>query len=169
MTSDDDDIWAKVTQDVRPIAHNKAHLQKPISKKVIFEAMRQRHLDERPQLPSAHQFNTKKETPKYFEKMRMEARIDLHGLTCEEAGQTLDRFFYQMQCLGRRAVLVITGKGMPKPCNTIQNDGPYGVLRTYTCTWFEKNPYYIVCYSEARTEDGGLGAFYVHVRKSKDI
>lgn len=166
MTSDDDDIWSKVTQDVKPLAHNKVHLKKAVSKKAIFEAMHQRHFDERPPIVQTNKLKTKRETPRYFEKLKVEARIDLHGLTCEQASQALDRFFYQMQTLNKRTVLVITGKGMPKECNSIQNEGPFGVLRTFTCTWFEKNPYFIVCYSQARVEDGGLGAFYVHVRKS---
>ena len=43
--------------------------------------------------------------------MRVEDRIDLHGMTQEEARRALDRFLTSAASDGKRCVLVITGKG----------------------------------------------------------
>src|ERR1700691_773524 len=41
----------------------------------------------------------------------IEARLDLHGMTQDEAHRALNRFIARAHDDGRRAVLVITGKG----------------------------------------------------------
>ena len=47
-------------------------------------------------------------------RMQVEARLDLHGLTQAEAHRALDAFVAASYDIGRRCVLVITGKGQGK-------------------------------------------------------
>jgi DNA-nicking Smr family endonuclease len=167
MSLDDDDLWDKVTKGVKPLEVKKVKLNtvSSYSKKEMYEKIRSRRIEERPLSYALEKYKVTFESLKYFEKKQIEDRLDLHGLTCQEAEMILDRFFYKIQINGLKTVLIITGKGTPKECNTLDNPGPYGVLRMYVCKWFEKNGQYIVCYSEAKIEHGGKGAFYVHVRK----
>ena len=58
-------------------------------------------------------------------KRRIDGRIDLHGMTQEESYRVLPRFLYDSIAKGRRCILIITGKGKPKPENNEQG----GILR----------------------------------------
>ncbi len=99
-------------------------------------------------------------------KLRPEARIDLHGMTLEEAHPALTGFILQSHAMGRRLVLVITGKGRP-------DDGqgpmprPRGVLRHQVPQWLKMAPLrgIVLQVSEAHIRHGGSGAFYVYLRR----
>lgn len=101
-------------------------------------------------------------------KMRPEARIDLHGLTLAHAHPVLMRFILESVAEGRRLVLVITGKG-----RTRQNDGPiperHGVLRHQVPHWLHTPPLkaHVLQISEAHVKHGGLGAYYVYLRRAR--
>ena len=90
---------------------------------------------------------------------RIQNKIDLHGLNCAQAEERLFHFFKKAQLLGFKAVLVITGKG--------RSDDGFGVLRNFTLQWFKMHSEFVVAYAEADDKDGGQGAFYVHVRKTR--
>lgn len=101
-------------------------------------------------------------------KMRPEARIDLHGLTLAHAHPVLMRFILESVAEGRRLVLVITGKG-----RTQQNEGPiperHGVLRHQVPHWLHTPPLkaHVLQISEAHVKHGGLGAYYVYLRRAR--
>ena len=63
--------------------------------------------------------------------IKIEARLDLHGLRQEEANRTLTSFIGESYNEGKRCVLVITGKG--------QVSGE-GVLRTNVPRWLNQSP-----------------------------
>ncbi|MEE8622885.1 MAG: Smr/MutS family protein, partial [Alphaproteobacteria bacterium] len=63
----------------------------------------------------------------------VEARIDLHGLTRDEAHQALEAFLKTAHDAGKRCVLVITGKGLRAP-------GEMGVLRDAVPRWLNAPP-----------------------------
>ena len=112
--------------------------------------------------------STQKEDTSKFKKKYLQARIDLHGMTCAQAEQKLQHFFAKASCLGNQTVLVITGKGRA-PEGSIQYNDDYalGTLRNFTMQWLNRNPHWVVSYAQASNKDGGLGAFYVHVRRQK--
>ena len=93
--------------------------------------------------------------------LRPEGRIDLHGMTQDEAHAALNRFIAAAHRAGKRQVLVITGKGM--------RSGGQGVLRNAVPHWLngaglrEK----IIAFDYANPKDGGEGALYVRLRKPK--
>ncbi|MCB2012748.1 MAG: Smr/MutS family protein [Geminicoccaceae bacterium] len=91
--------------------------------------------------------------------MGIDARLDLHGLSQEEAHRRLDSFLLAQQARGARCVLVITGVG--------QRNG--GILRNMTPRWLDTEPNRsrILAYSPAQTRDGGHGALYVLLRRRR--
>ena len=101
-------------------------------------------------------------------KLAPEARIDLHGMTLDQAHPELVRFVLTAQARGLRLILVITGKG--------QREDPYspmpmrrGVLRQKVPMWLRTAPLapMILQVTEAHQRHGGSGAFYVYLRRSR--
>ncbi len=94
--------------------------------------------------------------------LAVEARIDLHGLTQEEAHRALDAFLAGSQAADRRCVLVITGKGL-------RRDGTIGVLRQSVPRWLNEAPNRgrVLAFTRATPRDGGDGALYVLLKRRK--
>jgi DNA-nicking Smr family endonuclease len=94
-------------------------------------------------------------------KVRIEARVDLHGCTQEEAFTTVNQFLDQTWQAGQQLVLMITGKG------TARDGG--GVLRTAVPRWITEGRYRdcLVGIAAAEARDGGDGAIYVMLRKQR--
>jgi DNA-nicking Smr family endonuclease len=92
--------------------------------------------------------------------MAIEARLDLHGMTQAEAHGALARFVSRSFDDGRRAVLVITGKGA--------RDGK-GVLRHAVPRWLAEPALrpMILAREEAQPRHGGGGALYVLLRRKR--
>lgn len=86
--------------------------------------------------------------------------VDLHGLTREEAHQTLVEFITRARADGERCVLVITGRGLHTP-------GGVSVLRESLPRWLTRAPLgaQVLAYCTARLSDGGPGASYVLLRR----
>ncbi len=95
-------------------------------------------------------------------KLAIDGRIDLHGLTQEEAYRALTSFLAGAQESGRRCVLVITGKGL-------RPDGRVGVIRAAVPRWLNQPPnrQRILEVSPAAPKDGGEGALYVLLRRKR--
>lgn len=85
------------------------------------------------------------------------ARLDLHGMTQDQARATLHGFIERAHERGDRAVLIITGKG-------VQGDG---VLRRRTPEWLAEPPSRarVAGYSLAERHHGGEGALYVALKR----
>jgi DNA-nicking Smr family endonuclease len=89
---------------------------------------------------------------------RIEARLDLHGMTQDEAHGALLGFIRNSRAVGRRCVLVITGRG----------SFGGGVLRAAVPRWFEEAEFrpHLLATAPAQPRDGGAGALYVMLRRS---
>jgi DNA-nicking Smr family endonuclease len=90
----------------------------------------------------------------------IERRIDLHGMTQDDAHAALDRFIRQCWKDGRRMLLVITGKGSVGE----------GVLRRGVPRWLAAGEHAarILRVETAQARHGGGGAFYVLLRRQRD-
>jgi len=101
-------------------------------------------------------------------KLSPEARIDLHGMTVDQAHPVLTRFILDSHAQQRRLVLVITGKG-----KTRDDDGPIpvrrGVLRHQVPHWLHTPPlsHAVLQITEAHLKHGGGGAYYVYLRRPR--
>jgi len=91
----------------------------------------------------------------------IEARIDLHGLDQRTAFSSLMGFIETSSRAGRRAILVITGKG------SIADGG--GILRRNVPGWLTASPLggRILTVQPAHTRHGGDGAYYVLLRRKR--
>jgi DNA-nicking Smr family endonuclease len=103
--------------------------------------------------------------------LRIEDRIDLHGRTQSQAHAALSRFLQQCQAAGLRCVLVVTGKGDSRGGDTSPlGETRRGILREMLPRWLNEpgNRDRILMMSPAQPKDGGTGAFYVLLRRSRD-
>lgn len=102
-------------------------------------------------------------------KLRPEARIDLHGMTLDQAQPALTGFIMSAQARDRRLVLVISGKGRRG-----EDPGPiparHGVLRHAVPVWLKTPPLsrIVLQISQAHLRHGGGGAYYVYLRRRRD-
>ncbi|MDH5489959.1 MAG: Smr/MutS family protein [Rhodospirillaceae bacterium] len=94
--------------------------------------------------------------------VKIEARLDLHGMTQDQAAGALEKFIESAYRNAKREVIVVTGKGG-------RTQGEVGVLRQMTPQWLNREPNRsrIVAFSHAAPKDGGEGALYVRIRKKK--
>ncbi len=83
----------------------------------------------------------------------LEGRLDLHGMTANEAGLALDRFIELSTSNRRRYVLVVHGKGH-------RSATAYPVLKSQVNGWLRQRPDVLAFYS-ALPADGGTGAVYI--------
>ena len=90
-------------------------------------------------------------------RLEITGRIDLHGLTQDEAYGLLLAFLHRAFASGQRYVLVITGKG----------SSGEGVLRRAVPKWFSTPPFrgLVGSFEDAARHHGGHGAMYVRLRK----
>lgn len=90
----------------------------------------------------------------------VQANLDLHGLTREQARPALELFIHKSKIAGHRCVLVVTGKGLNSPDQV-------SVLRSSVQEWLTRGkasrPVLGLC--SARPKDGGAGAVYVLLRR----
>ena len=92
-------------------------------------------------------------------------RIDLHGMTRDEAHRAVRRFLFAMADDGARMALVITGKGRSKEFGRGEmNDG---VLRGEFPRWLAEGTLarIVLAWRPAAPRHGGDGAFYVLLRR----
>jgi DNA-nicking Smr family endonuclease len=92
-------------------------------------------------------------------KHRIEARLDLHGMTQSEAYGALLGFIRGARAEGKRCVLVITGRGAVGG----------GILRSAVPRWLneaELRPH-LLAIATAQQRDGGGGALYVMLRRTR--
>ncbi len=98
-------------------------------------------------------------------KMPIEATLDLHGYNQEQAHVQLNRFVMDSYRLGRRCVLVITGKG-----SRSAGDAPAGVLKQKLPLWLSLSPLREVTLKvfPAVQGHGGTGASYIYLKRQRE-
>lgn len=164
ITDDDALLWDMVMADVKPLKGIRARKTTPApapKKPAIRERV------SAPPSPSApmHRGRLAKDidrsTREKLERgqMKIDAVLDLHGKGQDVARETLVSFLRRAWRNSNRCVLVITGKG---------KDGQ-GVLRARLPEWLEEAPLddIVLRATPAKPKDGGLGAFYVLLRRQR--
>ncbi|MEJ2142602.1 MAG: Smr/MutS family protein [Gammaproteobacteria bacterium] len=99
---------------------------------------------------------------KTFRKLRrgefaLEAELDLHGKTVDEARMAITGFLPKCQQQGLRCIRIIHGKG-----HGSFNKQP--VLKTYVNHWLRQRDE-VLAFCSARPADGGTGAIYLLLKK----
>lgn len=91
--------------------------------------------------------------------LALQAHVDLHGLTAEEARSAVVKFLLGARRSGKRVVLVVHGRGR-------HSDGGLPVLKTKVVEWLSRSGLskHVLAFTTARPQDGGAGATYVLLR-----
>jgi DNA-nicking Smr family endonuclease len=91
----------------------------------------------------------------------IEGRVDLHGMTQDEAYSLLYSFLHRAHAGGVRYVLVITGKG--------SSSGGDGILRRSVPAWLSTPAFrpLVSSHDHAARHHGGSGALYVRLRRTR--
>ena len=94
----------------------------------------------------------------------IEARLDLHGMTQDQAHSALSRFLRNAQADGIKFVIVVTGKGLRGASGSER-----GVLRREVPHWLAMPEFrdVVVGFEVAAISHGGEGALYVRVRRAR--
>jgi DNA-nicking Smr family endonuclease len=94
-------------------------------------------------------------------RLPIEGRVDLHGMTQDEAYSLLFSFLHRAHAGGIRYVLVITGKG--------SSSGGDGVLRRVVPAWLSTAAFrpLVSSHDHAARNHGGSGALYIRMRRTR--
>ncbi|MBW8908394.1 MAG: Smr/MutS family protein [Mesorhizobium sp.] len=94
-------------------------------------------------------------------RLPLEGRVDLHGMTQDEAYSLLLTFLHRAHAGGVRYVLIITGKG--------SSSGGDGILRRAVPAWLSTPAFrhLVSSHDHAARNHGGSGALYVRLRRTR--
>lgn len=147
ISDHDKELWLSANKETKllkkqdTIYHNK-HITKPSAKK---------------QLPTIKSFTNNIHKDQKQGTFKIEARIDLHGYSMQNAYENLIKFVEDCYRFRKQNLMVITGHG----------DNFISIKREF-CIWVE-NPSikkYIISVKEAHPKQGGAGAYYVILRRN---
>ena len=171
LESEDRVLWEKVARTVTPLGPPRAKMTE--IEAVDFEQLLETPKTETsPAQKTASKTPPKPKLPKSPEsidepiqrriakgKVAIEARIDLHGMTQDEAHGLLMSFIGRAAQRQLRTVLVITGKG--------RSPKSEGALKRAVPLWLSQPAFalYVSGYADAAQSHGGEGALYVRLRK----
>jgi DNA-nicking Smr family endonuclease len=90
----------------------------------------------------------------------VQAHVDLHGLTRDEAKEKVGRFIVDSRRAGRRCVLIVHGRGL-------HSKDQIPVLKQALRGWLERGHLArsVLAFATARPADGGAGAVYALLRR----
>lgn len=169
------DLWQEVTGNVKPLPGHDEMAKQPLPPKPTRPAAKKQtkpaaripdpraetppDLADLAETPASTDWRTARKLKKG--KMAVEARIDLHGMTQEQAYGALSDFLWESHGMGRRCVLVITGKG--------RGGSSSGVLRSAVPKWLNQpsSRQKIISITPAAPRDGGDGALYVLLKRKR--
>jgi DNA-nicking Smr family endonuclease len=101
----------------------------------------------------------------------IDARLDLHGMTQQQAHAALLRFLHRAQDNGVKTALVVTGKGLRRSSSGAEYDAADrpGVLKRQVPLWLALPEFrqLVVGFDDAHVGHGGEGALYVRLRRGK--
>ena len=98
-----------------------------------------------------------------------ERSIDLHGLTLNDANKTIEDFINKAFSENINKLIIVTGKGLHSENEKdpyVSKD--YGILKYSVPDFIKSNnnlSKIIDFMQDAKIEDGGSGAFYIHLKK----
>jgi DNA-nicking Smr family endonuclease len=91
----------------------------------------------------------------------VQAHVDLHGMTRDEAKRAVEAFLRSSRSAGKRCVLVVHGRGL-------HSKDHLPVLKDALRTWLSTARFarHVLAFATARPVDGGAGAIYVLLRRA---
>ncbi|MCE0494415.1 DNA endonuclease SmrA [Vibrio salinus] len=178
MSRDDSDLFQQMMGDITPIKQDTVNLKKAyqltdahLAKREAAETVTEGEPDYlsldnapliRPEDIIAFKRNGVQEG--VYRKLRLgkypiQAKLDLHKRTLEQARTEIVHFFNKCMRMDIRTVILVHGKG--------ERSNPPALMKSYVAYWLPqiKN---VQCVHSAQRFHGGTGAAYVLLRKSQD-
>lgn len=173
LTAEEIELWHKVVEKTERLTpgNRPAPTLLPKPKPVKTPAVRLPPAPPpRKPIPSSSDLNMDRKTFGKMKRGRLEpeGRLDLHGMTLDQAHPALTRFILSAQASGKRLVLVITGKG-----KSGEDSGPIprprGAIRREVPLWLGSPPLAqaVLQIAPAHLRHGGEGAFYIYLRRDR--
>lgn len=178
MSHDDMELFQQLLGDVKPLKQDTAalsHRDKATPAQLARQAAATTlseqdpdylSLDNAPMLKPDDHFEFKRSGVQdgVYRKVRLgkypiQARLDLHRRTLEQARDEIIAFFKQCTRLDIRSVVIIHGKG--------ERSNPPALMKSYVSYWMTQIED-IQCAHTAQRHHGGSGALYVMLRKSPE-
>jgi DNA-nicking Smr family endonuclease len=179
-TIDEDSVLREALEGVRPLTANGARRMAPVpafKREIVSEDAEV--LARLSDLVTGQGTFDITETEEYVEGMRagidprvvvrlrrgefaIQAHLDLHGMVQEAAKTALTEFILESVRKGRRAVLIVHGRGLGSP------DGR-PVLKHATVQWLSHGALaaYVLAFTTARPSEGGAGAMCALLRRDR--
>ena len=183
LSPEEQALWSKVTETAVPIKATQTLFvdvplpgvqpqvpkpnPRPIPQFKIGQKAKPTHTA-MPERPNPVAMDKKAFTKMKRGKMSPDAKIDLHGMTQDQAQPALINKILNAHATGKRLVLVVTGKGKPR-----DDGGPIpvrtGVLKHNVPLWLNQAPLkqIILQTNQASQAHGGSGALYVYLRRQR--
>lgn len=169
LSDEDRVLWSLVARSATPLKGRAAAAPAPAEALSMQEVL----ADKRPtgpitppavpSAPSTQVVQTRFDRPTHDKvaagRLPIEGRVDLHGMTQDQAYGLLLSFLGRAHAGGVRYVLVITGKG--------SSSGGDGILRRAVPAWLATAPFrgLVSSHDNAARHHGGGGAIYIRLRK----
>ncbi len=177
LKDEDVAVWDIATSDVKPIAQKTISTPHPAPKSpkpiklgqttggvspIIGVITLENAQKQSGKQNSSSSFQVDASLKKRFERgdLPIDGKIDLHGLTLEQAHRRFISFIAAKIAAGARFLLVVTGKGA----------GGEGVIRKNLPLWCDAPDLkpHILQRTQAKLQHGGSGATYILLRKKRD-
>lgn len=166
-------LWDRVAKDVDPLLHSDHQIEDekavPSKQEDVISVQKKIDKKEIQQMPPVRhqkgQNNLDMATLKKLQKGKMviEATLDLHSMTQDQAYAALKNFITIAYSQRKRCVLVITGKGRG-------SNKEEGILKSQLPVWVSQLPMneIVLRYDIAQPKHGGDGAFYIYLKRNKN-
>ncbi|MCW5589880.1 MAG: Smr/MutS family protein [Legionellales bacterium] len=171
IPQDDIDLFRQSMRDVKPIQHQQARIKRPRHtqpRASLPEPLTEIILERNTSLPrvdsESELFFARPDLPhKRIQQLRrgqlpIQACLDLHGFTVQQAEQAVGHFLLDCQAQAFYHVLIIHGKSSLKDTQPI--------LKNYCNQWLCLHPL-VLAFCSAKPTEGGRGAVYVLLRKAR--
>tara|TARA_R110002050_G_scaffold70425_2_gene151819 strand:+ start:42654 stop:43169 length:516 start_codon:yes stop_codon:yes gene_type:complete len=163
LTDTEKDLWQTAMKDVKKLDHSIHKTCKKIENKPVIQPLPKlediaEKISEVKKLQTIDRTLLKKIKQG---KVQVDARLDLHGMTQDQAYTALRQFISSCHTNGKKILLVITGKG---GMDLGENDRPKGILKQNVPKWLQTFSE-VLSTTEALKHHGGNGAMYVILRR----
>lgn len=91
----------------------------------------------------------------------IDARLDLHGMTVEQARIRTENILARCAHSGARVLLLVHGKGVGHG-----EKGNMGAIKSQVTDWLIASPH-VLAFHSAKPKHGGVGALYVLIRRTR--
>ena len=104
-------------------------------------------------------------------KLQPEFILDLHGMTTVTAKKRSIEFIRFNYLNGKRLLLIITGKGKSLKTSFFENKNQLGIIRKSLKAWLYESDMRtkILGVVSSHITHGGEGAFYIYLKKNKNL